>query len=302
MGCFGDSSEVLYVILPYFNFCGFRRRRELFLDFVHRYQFQKGIRIVVAETKGDAPLPKMKVWKHLRFDVCSPVWLKENLINLATKSLPSDWKYMAWVDADIVFMNADWVMDTVETLQDTDFVQMWQTAVNMGQCGEAMKIDKSFGYMHLKGGRPYNPTDKYGFWHPGYAWAVRRSAFEHVGGLIDWAILGSADRHMALALIGKVLFSAPGNIHPNYKALLLQFEEACKGLSLGYIQGTILHLWHGSLENRKYRERWEILTKNSFDPVTDIKLLKTGVVALTRSGNRMIDKLIEYFMGRKEDS
>lgn len=302
MGCFGYCKDPLYVVLPYFNFCGFKRRRELFVEFVQRYQFEKGIRIVVAEALGDAPLPNMKVWKHLKFKAYSPVWLKENLINLAARSFPSDWKYMAWVDADIVFMNADWVEETVETLQELDFVQLWQTAVNMGPCGESMKIDKSFGYMHAKSGKPYNPTDKYGFWHPGYAWAVRRSAFEQVDGLIDWAILGSADRHMALSLIGKSLFSAPGNIHPNYKALLLQFEAACKDLTLGYIQGTILHLWHGRLEDRKYRERWEILTKNSFDPMADIKNTKSGILALTNLGKRLEDKLIEYFIERREDS
>jgi len=299
MGCCGD---VLYVILPYFNYCGFRKRRQLFIDFVERYRHNKQIRIVISETIGSAPLPKLKVFNHLKFEAQSPVWIKENLINLAIKKLPRDWKYMAWIDADIVFMSADWIGDAIEELQESDFVQLWHTAVNMGPCGEAMKIDKSFGYMHVKSGHSYHPSDKYGFWHPGYAWAARRSAIDHLGGLLDWAILGSADRHMALSLVGKVVNSAPGNIHPNYKVMLLEFQEACKDLKLSYVQGTIMHLWHGRIEDRKYRERWDILTKGQFDPVMDIKYAPNGMLALTKTGARLENKLIEYFIERREDS
>ena len=302
MACFGPQQDALYVVLPYFNYCGFRKRRQLFIDFVERYKNHKGIKIVISEAVGPAPLPRLGVFRHIKFRAHSPLWIKENLINLAIKDLPADWKYMAWIDADIVFMSADWVEDAIEELQVSDFVHLWQTAVNMGQFGEAMKIDKSFGYMHAKSGHTYNPTDKYGFWHPGYAWAARRSAIDHLGGLLDWAILGSADRHMALALIGKVLFSAPGTIHPNYKAMLLEFEHACKDLKLSYIPGTIMHLWHGRLEDRKYRERWEILTRNQFDPATDIVFSPKGVLALTAKGDRFTDKLLEYFVDRKEDS
>jgi hypothetical protein len=302
MDCFRPRKEILYVILPYFNYCGFKRRRELFIDFVNRYVNEPGIKIVITEAVGKTPLPKLPVFKHLKFQTENPLWIKENLINLAIAQLPSSWKYMAWIDADLVFLNADWVENTVEALQTADFVQMWQTAVNMGPCGESMKIDKSFGYMHAKSGRPYTPTDKYGFWHPGYAWATTRAVMDHLGGVLDWAILGSADRHMALALINRVEWSAPGTIHPNYKAMLLQYQDACKNMSLSYIPGTILHLWHGSLENRKYRERWDILTKNQFDPATDTVFTKKGVLVLSDKGKRLENDLLEYFVGRKEDA
>jgi hypothetical protein len=302
MDCFRPRREILYVILPYFNYCGFKRRRDLFVDFIDRYGKEPGIKIVVAEAVGKAPLPKLPVFKHLKFQTESPLWIKENLINLATHQLPSSWKYMAWIDADLLFLNADWVEDTIEALQTADFVQMWQTAVNLGPYGEAMKIDKSFGYMHVKSGRPYTQTDKYGFWHPGYAWATKREVMNHLGGILDWAILGSADRHMALALINRVEWSAPGTIHPNYKAMLLQYQDACKHMTLSYVPGTILHLWHGRLEDRKYRERWDILTKNQFDPATDAVFTKKGVLVLTEKGKRLEKELLEYFVGRKEDA
>jgi hypothetical protein len=121
-------------------------------------------------------------------------------------------------------------------------------------------------------------------------------------GLIDWAILGSGDRHMALALIGKIEDSCPGNVHPNYKKLLIEYQDRVKNLSLSWVPGTIVHHWHGSLANRKYKERWEILTKNSFDPLSDMILRKDGLLQFSREGKRLAEPISRYFLERDEDS
>lgn len=304
MGCWSHrpARDHLYVILPYFNFCGFKRRRQLFIEFVNRIAKTPGIRLVVSEALGPAPLPSLPVWHHLKVETPHPVWIKENLVNLGASELPEDWKYVAWIDADITFLNQNWVQDTLSELRSYDIVQLFHTAVNLGPTGESLKIDKSFGYMYRDSGTPYTKSDKYGFWHPGYAWACTRKAFEQMNGLIDWAILGSGDRHMALAWIGRVRDSAPGNISPNYASLLSDYERVCRGLEVSYVPGTILHHWHGRFEDRRYKERWEILTKNSFDPCLDISVTNSGVTCLTRKGLRLARDLQEYFTGRREDS
>ena len=301
--CFRPAEDPLYVILPYFNFAGFDRRRELFIEFVNRIRNVKGIRIVVCEASGPSRLPWcMGVWRHHRIDTKCRVWLKENLVNIGIGALPSDWKYVAWIDADIQFLNENWVRETVLELQASDVVQMFHTCVNLGPFGEALKIDKGFGYMHRDSKTPYTKSDRYGFWHPGYAWACTRAAWTQMDGLLDWGILGSGDRHMALALIGRVLDSAPGNIHENYKKLLDKFQKDCKGLRLSYVKGTILHFWHGRFEDRKYKERWEILTKFGYDPLEDVGLTDRGLLQLTKKGQRFQYALDDYFRGRKEDN
>jgi len=291
--------DVLYVVLPYFNYCGFKRRQELFIKFVQEIQKVKGIRIVVSELVGPAPLPKLPVWKHIKNRSDTPVWMKEKLINVAIKTLPEDWKYTAWIDADITFLNPDWVQDTIDALQTNDVVQMFRTAVNLGPNNEAIKIDKGFGYMHADSGTPYVKTDKYGYWHPGYAWACTRKAFRTMGSsLLDWAILGSGDRHMAMAWVGRVLDSCPGNIHMNYKIMLMEYQHKCKNFSISYVPGTILHHWHGRFEDRKYKERWDVLVRHAFDPIADV----TMSLRLTPTGKRMEKDLKAYFEGRREDS
>ena len=294
--------DTLYVVLPYFNFCGFKRRRELFIQFVERYTKTPGLRLVVVEAMGPAPLGRLSVHEHIRLTSDSRVWLKENLINTGVKSLPNDWKYVAWIDADLEFLNSNWVQDTIKELQDADMVQMWHTAVNLGTHEEALKIDKSFAYMFVGSGTPWTPSDKYGFWHPGYAWACTRHAFTKMGGLPDWAILGSGDRHLAMSLAGLGQTSCPGTIHENYKMMLRIYERGLKNFKVSWVDGTIIHFWHGSFADRRYKERWDILIKNAFDPFDDIGYTDEGLVQLTDKGRRFEKFLDDYFTGRREDS
>ena len=294
--------DTLYVVLPYFNFCGFKRRRELFIQFVERYTKTPGLRLVVVEAMGPAPLGRLSVHEHIRLTSDSRVWLKENLINTGVKSLPNDWKYVAWIDADLEFLNSNWVQDTIKELQDADMVQMWHTAVNLGTHEEALKIDKSFAYMFVGSGTPWTPSDKYGFWHPGYAWACTRHAFTKMGGLPDWAILGSGDRHLAMSLAGLGQTSCPGTIHENYKMMLKLYEKSLKNFKVSWVDGTIIHFWHGSFADRRYKERWDILIKNAFDPFDDIGYTDEGLVQLTDKGRRFEKFLDDYFTGRREDS
>lgn len=299
------KEDPLYIILPYFNYCGFQRRKQLFLEFLDRYATVKHTKIVVveaAETGVPFDLPfRSDVFAHLRFEVSDRLWIKENLINLGVDALPSDWKYMAWIDADITFFNSRWVEDTIDALKKNDVVQMFQSAVNLGPQGECFKLDQGFAYQYRCSGRAYTKTYKYGFWHPGFAWSCTRKAYGTMQGIIDWGILGSGDHHMALAMIQKVDQSHPGGIHANYQKKLRDFQSRVKGLTLGFTPGTILHHWHGRLEDRKYRERWDILVKGAYDPCKDIQKNRTGVMQLTAHGDRLRVPIHEYFVGRKED-
>jgi hypothetical protein len=305
-----NVDKTLYVVLPFFNYCFFHRRKELFQQFIKHISVKPNIKIVVVEAiehgeKGQLkPEDVSKCMLHISVDTEHRIWLKENLINIGIQHLPKHWKYVAWIDADLGFLNTSWVQDTILSLNEFDVVQLFHTCANLGPEGEVMKVDKSFGYMYLKSGKPYTKTYKYGFWHPGFAWACTRKAYNTMNGLIDWGILGSGDHHMALALIGKVNCSHPGNIHTSYAKQLDAFEKRVMGASLkiGYVPGTIVHYWHGRLEDRKYKERWEILTGHQYDPEKDIYKTSGGVIQLTLSGLRLKNDIHDYFIGRREDN
>ena len=302
------NDSTLYIVLPFFNYCFFQRRKELFTQFIRHISSKPNIKVVVVEAieygeKGQLNVNDVgQCLFHISVETQHRIWLKENLINIGISYLPKNWKYVAWIDADLGFLNPSWVQDTIDALNKYDVIQLFHTCANLGPEGEIMKIDKSFGYMYLKSGKPYTKTYKYGFWHPRFAWACTRHAYETMGGLVDWGILGSGDHHMALALIGKVTCSHPGNIHTSYADKLDAFEKRVHELKIGYIPGTIVHYWHGRLEDRKYKERWEILTSHQYDPDKDTYKTKGGVIQLTLSGLRLKDDIHDYFIGRREDN
>jgi hypothetical protein len=296
----------LYVILPYFNYCHYESRKKLFLEFIERYISIRNLKIVIVEgTYKDTPfqLPEFtdKIFLHIKVELSDRIWIKENLINIAIRNLPSDWYNVAWIDADLTFINDHWVSDTIEMLKTHDVIQLFQTAINMGPSGEALKIENSFLYMYLKSGKPYHKSSKYGVWHPGYAWACTRHAYYQLGGLLDFGILGSGDRHMALAFIGQADVSYPGTIHPKYQEYVMEYQKKALHLKLGFVPGTILHHFHGSLTDRKYVDRWNILINHQYDPSEDIYHDKNHLLKLTEKGKRLQEDIDHYFKDRKED-
>lgn len=304
-----NPDETLYVILPYFNFCGSTTRYNLFIAFVEHIRKYENIKIIISEAttsdKYDLPNNINGIFQHHGYKLNNQFWCKENLINLAIAELPRNWKYVAWIDADITFLNDNWVVDAINKLKEYNFIQLFQTAVYMGPANEAIKIDNSFGYMHQASKQEWRSDHKYGFWHCGFAWACNRYAYDKTGGLIDFSILGSGDHHMALSLIQKVELSCPNNprLHPAFLARLKNYEALVKiyKLSLSYIDGTILHHWHGRLEDRKYIERWEIFYEHGYNPDEDIVKNEKGLIDLTDVGTRMKEDLEIYFIERNED-
>lgn len=298
--------DPLYVIVPYFNYCHYQSRKELFLEFLERIRSHPRLRIVVCEATESGQTPELprdmpNVFAHIHVTTRQQLWVKEALVNIAVSRLPPHWKYMAWIDSDIQFVDKQWVESTIDRLDKYDVVQMFSTVVYLGPHNEAIKTDKSFGYMYRKSGREYTQTYRYGFWHPGFAWACTKHAYETMEGLIDYAILGSGDHHMALGLISKIECSHPKNIHPGYKKLLREFEKRVRSLKLGYVMGTIMHYWHGDLKLRRYKERWQILVDHKFNPLEDLYRDPMNLWQFTDRGRRLEPDIRDYFAGRQED-
>lgn len=235
------------------------------------------------------------------------IWHKENLINLGVQRLPSDWEYVAWVDADITFGRPDWHVETLEQLQHYPVVQMWETAVDEGPSGAALQVYQSFGSSFVKG-LPVGPGagGSYGaYWHSGYAWAATREAFEELGGLPDFAIIGAGDHHFANALVGQAEVSLPSPINKNYADMVFALQDRAKAGhildNIGYVPGNINHHFHGPKSKRGYQSRWTILQKWDFDPLQDISRDSQGLYQLTKRGLRMRNDLRAYFRSRDED-
>lgn len=92
----------------------------------------------------------------------------------------------------------------------------------------------------------------------GLAWAARRDLLE-AHGLYDACILGSGDRAVLCAAMGLFGYGVEavgmrGRQIEHYLAWAEPFHRAIAG-RVGFVDGTVLHLWHGDLINRKYAQR-----------------------------------------------
>lgn len=260
--------------------------------------------------------------RHLQVRCRDELWHKENLINLGLKILPEDMKYVCWMDADISFVKREtWAKETIEALQHYVIVQPWSHAIDLGPNGESINepskgsVYTSFCYC-LNTGKDMYPTsnyygDKVFYPHSGYVWAARREFFEKVGKLLEVAILGAGDHHMAWSLLGLAEKTFPGGKKaplPEYRKEVYSWQDrAVKYVkqNIGYVPGTIYHYFHGKKSDRKYSNRWQVLVDFEFNPVTDLYKDWQGLWRLRVDCPRQIklrNGIRDYMGGRNEDS
>ena len=296
-------NSILYVISVVSNPARFKRRYQLFNEYCERMKLESKVKLVTVELQqGSRPFETNATIK-LRTD--DELWYKENMINIAVRHLPTDWEYMAWIDADVEFVNRNWAEETIQKLQTHEVVQLFSHIVDMGLNKETLQVYTGFGY-HYCQGEVYNYKGRYGgnYWHSGIAAAITRKAYDGIGGLLDFAILGSADNHMILSFIGLVNKSIVNGMHPNYKMLCENFQERCERhikRNLGFVHGTVLHHYHGNKGDRKYVDRWQVLIKNKFDPLRDISKNSDGLWVLNEEKIQLRDEIRRYFRERNED-
>ena len=203
-------------------------------------------------------------------------------------------------------------MATLLALQHYDVVQPWSDAYDLGPNDEHIAHHRSFcrqffhrqpmfathqPYWHGDGGSHTYP-------HSGYAWAMTRQAFDWVGGLFELGGMGSGDHHMSLALIGhgnaRCRAASPTRIAARCK----RWEgRALRHINrnIGYVPGTIEHLFHGRKPDRGYQSRWDMFVKHDFDPLEDLKRNSHGVLEFASNKPELRHDFDLYLQSRNED-
>lgn len=342
--------EPLYVITPIFNPIRYKSRWKHYERFAKHVKDSGGVLITVEAAFGErhhaldagvtqydtlihqlAPVKATEFHKartteahqYIKVVTNDIFFVKENLIDIGASYLPADAKYVAWIDADVMFSRPNWVTETIHQLQVYKFVQMFSHAHDLDSNYDKIQEHRSFmdcylqgvlASTRLKGG--YYGAGGYGggklatvnLWHPGFAWAARRDALDAVGGMVDFSILGAADNHMAHALVGCVEESIHPGMHPRYRERLLEWEaqaEAKIRRQVGVVSGLLLHNWHGPKADRRYWDRWKILVDNGFNPDVDINYDSQGMLQLVDRGTlrsiQLRDDIVRYFQARNED-
>lgn len=298
--------ENLHVIAVVSNPCNYKIRYQLATEFIHRMEKEPNIILYIVElvyNEQEFVITSSENKRHLQLRGKTPLWHKENMINLGIKYLlPTDWKAVAWIDADVEFDSAHWATDALKLLntETKDFVQLFTHCIDMNYDKTIMNIFTSFGYQYCNNFKKGVGTN---YWHPGYAWACNRTAYDKIGKIYDSAILGAGDNifsHAFINLAVNVLKTGMSQEYINHVNLSLQ--DKITGVKLGYVPGSIKHYFHGSKQNRNYITREDILIKYQYNPYTDITYDANGLIVPTDNlPKEFWDDIMNYFKSRNED-
>lgn len=300
---------VLHVVCTVSNPCNYSRRYTLAKAFLERMAKEPNVALYVTEViypilppQQQFQLTDPKNPRHSQLIGALPLWSKENCINYTIQhKLPRDWKAVAWIDADVMFDNTNWVRETLQALACADIVQLFTHCVDMDASGSALNVFQGSMYQYVKGNKRGRGAH---YWHPGYAWACTRAAYDRMGGLYDASILGSGDDHLMRSLIGEESWvtSVHAQASEDYCETIRAFAQRSHGLGVGYVPGVIHHFFHGSKQKRKYRERWEILVQHQYQPSQHIYKDNQGLNMMSATFPlQMAVDILQYFLDRKED-
>jgi hypothetical protein len=299
----------LWVITTYFNPAGYKTRRINYDRFIEGLT-KVGVPCLTIECAfNDEPFELPESPQCLQIRSSSVLWQKERLLNLGAESLPPEVKYVAWVDADVLFENPNWAIQTEILLEEHAIVQLFSSADRLDEHGISVGDEvTSFGTITSKDVAALNcgRYDVHG--HTGYAWAMRREIFDQVG-LYEYAASGGSDHFMAHAIYNDYNFCVVNALKADKKRLTHlmkwghRFYAMVQG-RFGCVPGRITHLWHGDLKNRRYFLRIREITDLGFDPNTDLeapigKPLQWSPIALNKPG--LPEYFSNYFAHRLED-
>jgi hypothetical protein len=301
--------EKLHVIAVISNPCNYKIRYKLARQFFQRMEQEQDVILYVVElvygdqefavtTKGNK--------RHLQLRGETPLWHKENMINLGVKHLlPSDWKAFAWIDADIEFDNPYWATYALRVLNENggkegkDFIQLFTNVYDMDNDQQILNVYTGFGYQFSKN---FKKGKEINYWHPGFAWACTRKAYDQIGGLLDEGILGSGDNIMCHSFIKQAPERLKKGMSKEYMDFVRNKQTKYEGLKLGYIPGSIRHYFHGKKENRNYYGREDILIRHKYDPNTFITRDANGLIIPTQTcPKEFLKDIMDYFEQRNED-
>jgi hypothetical protein len=207
------------------------------------------------------------------------LWHKETLLNQIIKNLPAKYKYVFWLDTDVLFTNLNWLTDSVRLLANTHTIlQPFEYCIHM-QKGQLTPTD--IDLTAIKNQAPITPNEKHPrVWrsfganhattatyscdvnydrhgHVGFAWGARREVLDKCP-LYDKALVGGADHiiahaaagHFDHACIRKAFTESRAEIHKWSCA----FYRQTTGL-VTFTYGDLYHIWHGDLKDREYLKR-----------------------------------------------
>jgi hypothetical protein len=292
----------LAVLLVFYNPVGFKRILNNMLYVMNTLK-EKKIPYFVAEcvfNNKKPQIPDATLVVHSN----SYMFYKEQLINNLEKLVPEKYTKLMIMDGDIIFDSPDWVDQVSMSLDTNDIIQPFDKACWLMP---GNKIIRSWKYSYAHALTKKTPIDYQNIhqYHPGFAWAFKRSTFRQIGGLYANAIIGGGDMLFVFnffvdeipeywykdAMVTTLPIEAWPAYHANFKKVAPK---------IGIVQIRALHLFHGLSANRQYRTRYQKFAA-LFDKPWDHYIVMNKDNMTEFKDPKYRELLLPYFKERKED-
>lgn len=300
---------MLHWVASHFNPLGYERPQRNLERFVAGLVRQKVPGTLVSLTLGTPSLTSefhsplvREIHLSLPWDT-PPFWWKEAMLNVGIDAMPPEVDKVAVLDADIEFLDDDWAASAAAALEIHPVIQPWHRVRYTTPEGRDGECRASTGY-----GCAHRSLDEWNQYHPGCAWAFRRSFLDAIGG---WYVspISHGDTLLALACTGRMDPTHPrlARLSAAHREDILQWAldiDSRAAGQIGYINGEIRHYWHGSLEDRRYADlpsliqHYDPATDISIDPVTRLPLWSASAL---RDKAGQVAGIADYFRSRRED-
>lgn len=305
-------ADDLWAVTCYFNPAAFATKLANYQRFIEGLK-RSGVNNLTVECAfGDAPFSLPQSTNVLQVRARDVMWQKERLLNLAIERLPASCTKVAWLDCDVLFVDADWATRTSKLLETSPVVQPFDRVIRLprGHLTYRGEGDLWPGFVAVAQKHPdlmlAGDFARHG--HTGFAWAARRELLAKHG-LYDACISGSGDHMMAHAFCGDWSSACIDRIlgAPASSAHRQHFTQWCKSVyqdvraRVGMTGGALLHLWHGDTEKRRYVLRNRELAEFAFDPAADLRIGPQGAWEWNSDKPAMHEWAVNYYPSRQED-
>lgn len=225
-----------------------------------KHEFEVVVSQVIAPWQKLLPVPSSFFSDYYMTDHI--LFYKDNLWNLATTR--SENTNFIFFDADVFFSNEDWVENVMQSLEQNEIIQPFETCDWLSKNGTSVEVSKKSAAVNLSQGQPLNCKEC----HVGFGWGCTRNGWNKIGGWFDANVSGSNDTATALAFEQhqkkswtRRWFEMIGDASPAWVAYRENVQR--QNISVGYSKGNnLLHRWHGENKNRQYTSRHNLFPRN----------------------------------------
>lgn len=216
----------------------------------------------------------------IRVNTFSNLWHKETLLNKVINTLDENkYKYVFWMDCDVILENKNWLVDSVKefekgctviqpfsqckhlTPNDEDrYIEYYKNLFLSNDCikdnARNKRIWDSFASVYNNNSNRFYSNDYDLHGHVGFIWGARLDNLKKCP-LFEKGLIGGSDHIMAHATTGQfyerdILDVYKDNID-EVKSFMRLWNLYHNKLS--YVEGNLYHIYHGELEKRDYYKR-----------------------------------------------